>query len=46
MKENNKKIDKKVDKKAIITRVLAIILLSAMVLASCSSCIYYLVTTA
>ena len=37
------KVDNKINKKSIITKVMAIILLSAMVLASCSTCIYYVV---
>ena len=37
------KVDNKIDKKGILTKVMAIVLLSAMVLASCSTCIYYVV---
>ena len=45
-KIDNKKTEKiknKIDKKQILTKVMAVILLTAMVLASCSTCIYYIV---
>lgn len=43
MKENEEKIKNKTDKKKIFTRVMAVFLLTAMILASCSTCIYYVV---
>ena len=44
MKENEEKIkNNKIDKKKILTRVMAVFLLTAMILASCSTCIYYVV---
>lgn len=46
MKEMKKeeKIKIKVDKKQIFGKVMAAILLAAMIVASCSTCIYYLVS--
>lgn len=41
MKKDNKN---KIDKKQIFTRIMAGILLTAMVLASCSTFIYYILT--
>ncbi len=46
MKKNKEqKIKNKADKKQIITRVLACVMLVLMVLASCSTCIYYVVSS-
>lgn len=44
-KDKEQKIKNKVDKKEIITRVLAGVMLVLMVLASCSTCIYYVVAS-
>lgn len=41
-KEKNNTIKTKIDKRQVITKVMAGILLAAMVLAACSTCIYYL----
>ncbi len=41
MKNKEEKVKNKIDKKKIFGKLMAIILLSAMVLASCSTCIYY-----
>ncbi len=43
-KEKEVKIKNKIDKKKILTKAMALFLLVAMVLASCSTCIYFLVT--
>ena len=41
MKNKEVKEKNKIDKKKIFGKLMAIILLSAMILASCSTCIYY-----
>ena len=41
MKNKEEKAKNKIDKKKIFGKLMAIILLSAMILASCSTCIYY-----
>ena len=41
MKNKEEKVKNKIDKKKIFGKLMAIILLSAMILASCSTCIYY-----
>lgn len=41
MKNKEEKQKNKINKKDIFGKVMAIILLSAMLLASCSTCIYY-----
>jgi len=41
MKNKEEKSKNKIDKKKIFGKLMAIILLSAMILASCSTCIYY-----
>lgn len=44
MKKNEEqKIKNKIDGKKIFGKVMAIFLLTAMVLASCSTCIYYVI---
>ena len=43
MKNKEEKVKNKIDKKKIFGKLMAIILLSAMILASCSTCIYYVV---
>ena len=43
MKKEEDKIKNKIDGKKIFGKVMAIFLLTAMVLASCSTCIYYVV---
>lgn len=40
-KEKNNTIKAKIDKRQVLTKIMAGILLSAMVLAACSTCIYY-----
>lgn len=44
MKKNEEKIKNKVDKGRIFGKLMAAFLLTAMVLASCSTCIYYVVS--
>lgn len=44
-KEKEEKVKNKIDKQKIFSRVMAIFLLLAMVLASCSTCIYFVVTS-
>lgn len=44
-KEENVKIKNKIDKQKIFSKVMALFLLIAMVLASCSTCIYFVVTS-
>lgn len=44
-KEENVKIKTKVDGKAIFTKVMAVFLLVLMILASCSTCIYFVVSS-
>lgn len=46
MKKTEKNEKNKIDKKQIFARVMAGFLLVAMVLASCSTLVYYLVTNA
>lgn len=41
MKNKEEKPKNKIDKRKIFGKLMAIILLSAMILASCSTCIYY-----
>lgn len=41
MKNKEEKQKNKINKKDIFGKIMAIILLSAMLLASCSTCIYY-----
>lgn len=41
MKNKQEKVKNKSDKRKIFGKLMAIILLSAMILASCSTCIYY-----
>ena len=43
MKEKEEKIKNKIDGKKIFGKVMAVFLLTAMILASCSTCIYYVV---
>lgn len=43
--KKEEKIKNKTDKKQIFTRIMAGFLLVAMVLASCSTCIYFVVTS-
>lgn len=43
-KEEKQKTKNKIEGKKIFGKVMAIFLLTAMVLASCSTCIYYVVT--
>lgn len=43
--KKEEKIKNKADKKQIFTRIMAGFLLVAMVLASCSTCIYFVVTS-
>ena len=43
MKEKEEKAKNKIDGKKIFGKVMAVFLLTAMVLASCSTCIYYVV---
>jgi len=43
MKKNEEKIKNKTDKSKIFGKLMAAILLTAMLLASCSTCIYYVV---
>lgn len=45
MKKEEEKIKNKIDGKKIFGKVMAIFLLTAMVLASCSTCIYYVVAS-
>ena len=45
MKNNEEKTKNKSNKGNIFGKIMAIILLSAMVLASCSTCIYYVMAT-
>ena len=40
----NENVKNKVDKKQVLTKIMAGVLLVAMVLATCSTCIYYLIT--
>ena len=42
MKEKEEKTKNKISKRKIFGKVMAFVLLSAMVLSSCSTCIYYL----
>ena len=42
-KEEKVKIKNKIDKQRIFSKAMALILLVAMVLASCSTCIYFVV---
>ena len=44
-KEKEVKAKNKIDKQKIFSKVMAIFLLLAMVLASCSTCIYFVVTS-
>lgn len=44
MKNKEEKIKNKVSKRKIFGKIMAFVLLSAMVLASCSTCIYYVVS--
>ena len=46
-KENQEqvKIKNKIDKQKIFSKAMALVLLVAMVLASCSTCIYFVVTS-
>lgn len=44
-KEEKVKVKNKTDKKQIFSKVMAVFLLTAMVLASCSTCIYYVVAS-
>ena len=41
MKNKEEKTKNKIDKRKMFGKLMAIILLSAMILASCSTCIYY-----
>ena len=41
MKEKEEKIKNKIDGKKIAGKIMAAFLLTAMILASCSTCIYY-----
>lgn len=43
-KEKDNVIKTKIDKKQIFTKIMAGVLLAAMVLASCSTCIYYVMS--
>ena len=43
MKKSEEKVKNKIDKSKIWGKLMAVILLTAMVLASCSTCIYYVV---
>lgn len=43
MKNNEEKINNKIEKRKVFTKLMAAFLLVAMVLASCSTCIYYVV---
>lgn len=43
-KEKENIIKTKIDKKQIFTKIMAGVLLTAMVLASCSTCIYYVMS--
>ena len=43
MKNKQEKTKNKSDKRKIFGKLMAIILLSAMLLASCSTCIYYVI---
>lgn len=45
MKKEEEKIKNKIDGKKTFGKVMAIFLLTAMVLASCSTCIYYVVAS-
>lgn len=45
MKNKEEKQKNKINKKDIFGKVMAIILLSAMLLASCSTCIYYVMAS-
>ena len=44
-KEKEEKVKNKIDKQKIFSRAMAAFLLVAMVLASCSTCIYFVVTS-
>lgn len=44
-KEKEEKVKNKIDKQKIFSKLMAIFLLVAMVLASCSTCIYFVVTS-
>lgn len=44
-KEKEEKIKNKIDKQKMFSKLMAIFLLVAMVLASCSTCIYFVVTS-
>lgn len=43
MKNKEEKIKNKIDGKKIVGKIMAAFLLTAMILASCSTCIYYVV---
>ena len=43
MKNKEEKVKIKIEGKKIIGKLMAVILLTAMILASCSTCIYYVV---
>lgn len=43
MKNKEEKIKNKIEGKKIFGKIMAVILLTAMILASCSTCIYYVV---
>ncbi len=45
MKNKQQKVKNKSDKRKIFGKLMAIILLSAMILASCSTCIYYVIAS-
>lgn len=45
MKNKEEKIKNKIDVKKIFGKAMALFLLTAMVLASCSTCIYYVVSS-
>ena len=44
-KEKEEKVKNKIDKQKIFSKLMALFLLVAMVLASCSTCIYFVVTS-
>ena len=46
MKEKEEKIKNKTNKKKVLGKFVAVFMLVAMVLASCSPCIYYVVAAA
>ena len=45
MKKSEDKVKNKIGKSKIFGKLMALILLSAMILASCSTCIYYVIAT-